>query len=114
MFKAVCKLGLEGHRKLDGPHRSGPSKTGSKSKTKKLQQQLALLSRPSTTSVSTLPAPSIALVRGRHSAKLIHTHLKFGGVSVVGTVYSVATPSGAARHSCRFLDQRSDRRNRNS
>jgi len=29
MFKAVCKLGLEGivSKKLDAPYRSGPSKT---------------------------------------------------------------------------------------
>jgi ATP-dependent DNA ligase len=30
MFKAVCKLGLEGivSKKLDAPYRSGPSKLG--------------------------------------------------------------------------------------
>jgi hypothetical protein len=44
----------------------------------------------------------------------IRDTLELGGVSVVGTAYSVVTPSGATRHPCELLDQRSDRRNRNS
>ena len=42
MFKAVCKLGLEGivAKKLDAPYRSGPSKTWVKSKIRMHPQRL--------------------------------------------------------------------------
>src|SRR5262245_8955028 len=34
----------------------------------------------------------------------IRDTLELGGVSVVGTAYSVVTPSGATRHPCELLD----------
>jgi ATP-dependent DNA ligase len=44
MFKAVCKLGLEGivSKKLNAPYKSGPSRTWIKVKNPKARRQLAL------------------------------------------------------------------------
>jgi bifunctional non-homologous end joining protein LigD len=41
MFKAICKLGLEGivSKKLDSPYKSGPSKAWLKIKTRARQRQ---------------------------------------------------------------------------
>ena len=44
MFEAVCKLGLEGlvSKKLYAPYRSGPSKAGSRPRTRRPRQRYAL------------------------------------------------------------------------